>query len=144
MSEFIPNFKRPIIDIAIGGQPSLEQLARVKDDGFKSVLNLRPSTENAGFDEHAEVTRLGMKYLHLPVATAKDLTRAAADNLGQILNDKTNLPILVHCGSGNRVGALFALRAAWIDGASPDDAVNIGQQYGLTKMEADVRQILAE
>jgi uncharacterized protein (TIGR01244 family) len=143
MSGSIPNFKRPTVDIAIGGQPSLEQLARARADGFRSILNLRPVTENAGFDEHSEVVRLGMKYLHLPVATANDLTHVAAAGLGQILSDKTNLPILVHCGSGNRVGALFALRAAWTDGASTEDAIKIGQQYGLTKMEDDVRRILA-
>ena len=144
MSELIPNFKQPTVDIAIGGQPSLDQLARVSDYGFRSILNLRPVTENAGFDEHAEVVRLGMKYHHLPVATANDLTRSAAAELGRILGDKANLPILVHCGSGNRVGALFALRAAWIDGASTDDAIKLGQQYGLTKMEEDVRRILAK
>lgn len=144
MTGSIPNFKRPTIDIAIGGQPSIEQLARVKDDGFRTVLNLRPVTENAGFDEHAEVTRLGLRYLHLPVVTASDLTRAAAAELDKILSDKRNLPIMVHCGSGNRVGALFALRAAWLGRASTEDAINIGHQYGLTKMEDDVRRILAK
>ncbi|WP_438397041.1 fused DSP-PTPase phosphatase/NAD kinase-like protein [Caballeronia sp. DA-9] len=143
MSELIPNFKQPTVDVATGGQPSLDQLARVSDYGFRSILNLRPVTENSGFDEHVEVARLGMRYHHLPVATADDLTQSAAAELGQILSDKSNLPILVHCGSGNRVGALFALRAAWIHGASTDDAIKLGQQYGLTKMEEDVRQILA-
>jgi len=52
-------------------------------------------------------------------------------------------PVLVHCMSGNRVGALFALRAFWLQGMSAVEALAVGRRYGLTKLEPLVVQILA-
>jgi len=120
----------------------LDQLSHAKGGGFRAVLNLRTVTDQAGFDERSEVERLGMKYLHIPAATANELTHEAASRLGAALSDKNDFPILVHCGSGIRVGAPFALRAVRMDGASTEDAMKIGREYGLTKMEDDVRRIL--
>ncbi|MDR5880476.1 hypothetical protein [Caballeronia sp. LZ032] len=60
-----------------------------------------------------------------------------------MLQVQDNLPVIVHCGSGNRVGALFALRAAWVKGVDVPKAIEIGRQHGLTKLEDDVRRILS-
>ena len=51
-------------------------------------------------------------------------------------------PVLVHCGSGNRVGALFALRAAWLQGVAPAQAVALGRAAGMTALEPAIRGIL--
>ncbi len=51
-------------------------------------------------------------------------------------------PVLVHCGSGNRVGALFALRAAWLQGVAPAEAVALGKAAGMTALEPAIRGIL--
>ena len=143
MTAPIPGFQRPKPDVAIAGQPSAEQLAQLKQDGFSSVVNLRPASEQAGFNEQAEVGRLGLGYFHIPIADARALTREAVTALDEVLQARENLPVLVHCGSGNRAGALFALRAAWLEGASVPDAIEIGRLHGLTKLEDDVRRILA-
>ena len=45
--------------------------------------------------------------------------------------------------SGNRVGALFALRAHWLQGLPAVEALAVGRRYGLTKLEPLVMQILA-
>lgn len=136
------NFKHASADVMVGGQPSLQDLSEAKDRGIRAVLNLRPESEQQGFNERAEVERLGMRYLTLPIADAGDLTKAAAIELDTLVLDPENRPIWVHCGSGNRVGALFALRAAWIEGMSLEAAIEVGRQHGLTKMEADVRRVL--
>jgi hypothetical protein len=47
----------------------------------------------------------------------------------------------VHCGSGNRVGALAALLAAE-EGADIDEALDVGRAAGLTRLEAVVREQL--
>jgi uncharacterized protein (TIGR01244 family) len=136
------NFKHASADVMVGGQPSLQDLSDAKDQGIRAVLNLRPESEQPSLNERAEVERLGMRYLMLPIADAADLTKAAAIELDTLVNDPKNRPIWVHCGSGNRVGALFALRAAWIEGMSLEAAIEVGRQHGLTKMDADVRRIL--
>ncbi|MCA8057399.1 MULTISPECIES: fused DSP-PTPase phosphatase/NAD kinase-like protein [Burkholderia cepacia complex] len=136
------NLKHASPDVMVGGQPSLQDLSEAKDQGIRAVLNLRPESEQQDFNERAEVERLGMRYLTLAIADAGDLTKAAAIELDTLIHDPENRPIWVHCGSGNRVGALFALRAACLEGMSLEAAIEVGRQHGLTKMEADVRRIL--
>jgi protein tyrosine phosphatase (PTP) superfamily phosphohydrolase (DUF442 family) len=80
--------------------------------------------------------------VHLPIQGGYDLNQANAQKLDQCLNAAGDQPILVHCMSGNRVGALFALRAYWLQGASPEQALAIGLKYGLTKLEPVIRQML--
>lgn len=64
MTAPIPGFQRPAPEVAIAGQPSAEQLAELKQEGFRSVVSLRPASENTGFDEPAEAARLGLSYFH--------------------------------------------------------------------------------
>jgi hypothetical protein len=45
----------------------------------------------------------------------------------------------VHCASSNRVGAMAALRAAWIDGRPTEEALQIGRAWGLKSLEPTVR-----
>ncbi len=56
--------------------------------------------------------------------------------------NQTTAPVLVHCGSGNRVGAIHALGAHYIDGQSIDDALVVGRSTGLTGFEPRVRELL--
>lgn len=143
MTASIPGFQRVGHDVAIGGQPSSDRLAQLKQEGFLSIVNLRPTFEQAGFDEQAEAIRGGLNYFHIPIVDADSLTPGAVNVLDGILADPVNLPVVVHCGSGNRVGALFALRAAWLKGADLHEALRIGRDHGLTRLEDDVRRILS-
>lgn len=52
--------------------------------------------------------------------------------------------MIVHCGSGNRVGALFALRAFHDEGYDLESAMEKGGLAGLTKLEPYVRQCLTK
>ncbi len=47
--------------------------------------------------------------------------------------------VLVHCGSSNRVGALLALRAFYHEGATVEEAMDIGAVAGMTRMTDAVR-----
>jgi hypothetical protein len=60
--------------------------------------------------------------------------------LGKISNEK----VLIHCSSSNRVGALMALRAAWMQNVPTADAIKLGESYGLTKLLPDVRKLLGQ
>ena len=50
-------------------------------------------------------------------------------------------PVLVHCGSGNRVGALLALRES-LNGASDEEALEYGREGGMTRLEDVVKERL--
>jgi protein tyrosine phosphatase (PTP) superfamily phosphohydrolase (DUF442 family) len=47
-------------------------------------------------------------------------------------------PVLLHCASGNRVGALIALGTR-LKGAETEAAIAKGKQWGLTGLEPIVR-----
>lgn len=93
-----------------GGQPTEEQIERVARAGFRSIVNLRTEGENGGWDEEPRVTELGMRYISLPI-DGEGLTVENARKLAEVVGDPELYPMFLHCGSGNRVGALFAMKA---------------------------------
>lgn len=133
----------PSPDLLTAGQPTAEDFQAMADAGLKHVINLRPAVEDAGFDEAALAAKLGLRYTLIPVAGAGDFTEENARKLDAALAAAPGQPTLVHCASSNRVGALFALREAWVKGKSNEQALAYGRAAGLTKMEGAVQQILA-
>ena len=59
-----------------------------------------------------------------------------------MLSEEGEGKVLMHCGSGNRVGAMMALRARWVQGRSAEEALAIGRSSGLKGLEGDVRTLL--
>jgi protein tyrosine phosphatase (PTP) superfamily phosphohydrolase (DUF442 family) len=128
--------------VTTAGQPSAEALAAVAAAGYKSVIDLRGPTEDRGFDEQGTVEKLGMSYVSLPVEGAAGVTYANADALDRLLADLPK-PVLLHCSTSNRVGALLALRAKQ-DGAGSEAALDFGTKNGLVSLKPAVEQKLAE
>lgn len=143
MSLPIPNLLFVEPNHYAGGYVSPEALAEVKAAGITHVIDMLPEHEHGGFDEAALAAELGLYYAHLPIVGGHDLNRANAEALHSLLAASGESPVLVHCMSGNRVGALFALRAYWLQGMSAVEALAVGRRYGLTKLEPLVVQILA-
>lgn len=144
MSELnIPNVKTPFEGIITCGQPTPEALDAAKRTGIKTVINLCPPAEQAGWDEAQAVEKLGLKYVNVPIAGEGDLTRDNVTAFDEALRNNAS-PAMVHCASGNRVGALFAMRAAWVEGKSTEEALDIGRRSGLTRMEPAVAQLLRQ
>ena len=137
----IINALTPIDGVLTGGQPTQEQLQDAKELGFKTIINLRGVGE-AGTDvEPGIVANLGMAYHHLPINGAAGITFENAEAFGRLM-DASDGPIMVHCASGNRVGALFAIKSYRVDGASAEDALALGYRAGLTGLQGYVRQLL--
>ena len=137
----IPFFAAPSERILTGGKTSAEALRSAQAQGVAKVVNLCPHSEDLGFDEPALAAELGLVYENIPIASGGDLTRENAERLAQAVADASG-PVLVHCMSSNRVGALFALKAHWLDGKSVDEALAEGRAHGLKAMEGGVRQLL--
>lgn len=139
----IRNARTPREGLLTGGQPTEEQLAELADAGYRTLVNLRTPGENEISDREAELAEtLGLRYVQLPVAGAEGLTEDNARELSKLLGDESAYPMVVHCGSGNRVGALFALEAFHVHGENPETALRIGKEAGLTRLEPVVREKL--
>ena len=136
----LPNQREPASDVIVSGQPTVDQLTALKRAGVRHVINLRPAAE-MDWNEKAAVEQLGMQYHSIPVAGLSDINSANAQQLDQLLNSINGEGVLLHCASGNRVGALRALSAAK-KGASVDTAIEEGKHWGMTRLEPAVRQRL--
>lgn len=139
----LPNQCSPTPDLLTCGIPSARDLQQACEAGFKTVVNLCPAPETSR-DEPATVANLGMRYVNIPVAGPTDLTEAKARELGAVVNECANHPVIIHCASGNRVGALLALKAFYVDGKSPQEALALGLAGGLKALEPYVAQLLQQ
>lgn len=138
----LPNAQHPAPGVVTGGQPSPEQLSTASERGFDVVVSMRAPDEDTGFEEPAKAEALGMRFVRIPVTGPEDVSLDEARALDRVLAEHGDDKLLIHCGSGNRVGAIFALRAGLIRGKSDSEAVAIGKAHGLTGLEDVVRGIL--
>ncbi len=116
------------------GQPTADALRKAPDRQIKVVVNLRSEVEmisGVGFDEASLVQELGIEYVSIPV-TAATFSVADADKLKEVLSG-TPGPVLIHCGSSNRVGGLWALYLYRHHDFDLDEAIDRGRSAGATK-----------
>lgn len=124
------------------GQPTAEQLQTLSARGIGVVIDLRADSETPDLDEAALARSLGLDYHNLPVGGAAGLTRDNVLALDRFIADAGDRPLLVHCASGNRVGAMMALREAWLRGATAEHALEVGRTWGMKSLESDVNALL--
>lgn len=136
----IPNQRQPRPQLLTGGQPDAGAWTGLAGDGVTTVINLRTPSELGDRNERAEVEAAGLAYREVPVDGAAGITRGNARILQSLLAESTGT-VLVHCASGNRVGALLALGAADAGMAVPE-AMELGRAAGMTSAEAHVRSQL--
>ena len=139
----LPNWLVPFDNTLTGGQPTFEQLKKAGETGFKAVINLRTAGERPDPEQESTwVKGFGMEYFHIPVAGAKGLTVQNAQLFAEALSKTENYPLIVHCKGGDRVGAMFALKAFHIDGKSKEEALLIGESAGLKSLAKAVEKVL--
>lgn len=132
-------------DIFLAGQPTAEDFQEFKKRGVKSVLNLR-TKEEMDFDEAKTVKGLGLEYHHVPIASPDALTDENFDKLRKLLNEKQQRPLLVHCASAGRVGAVWLAHRVLDGGLSYDTALAEAKIVGLKSpaMEAKAKEYIAK
>lgn len=138
----IPNARLTLDGVLTGGQPTPEQIAEAAAAGYRTIVNTRSSAEDGYEWEEEQVTAAGMRYVLIDTPGAAGLTRENVQTLADVMADDDAYPMMIHCASGNRVGALLALKSAWIDGASADEALQVGLDSGLTRLEEKTRELL--
>ena len=126
--------------ITVSGQPDAAALRGLQDAGTTHVISLRRPNEPGFDEERASVEELGMRFVSIPVDGEAGLTRENARLLHEAMTEPGQTAL--HCGSGNRAGALLALRAFLFRSATVDDAVEEGRRAGLTRMTDAVRNVL--
>ena len=128
----IVNFSKVDAVVACGGATETSALDGLAKDGFKSVINLRMASEaNANIDLNAAHARsLRLNYIHIPFNAAQPEPRVFDEFLAAIGN-KANQPAYVHCGSANRVGAVWLVKRVVQDGWTIEKATEEAKLIGL-------------
>jgi len=126
----IRNFLWVNSEFCTAGQPTVEQLSGLKDEGVRSVLNLRPASEYDAGAEEARVRQLGMAYYNIPVDGA-NMQDSQVEEFLRLSDDAANQPMFIHCASANRVGAFWLIRRVVRDGWEVARAQEEAERVGL-------------
>ncbi len=139
----LPNMSCHAPNLVASGRLHAADIERLKQAGIRLVIDLSEDSETPDFDEGSAVRAAGIEYRSLPIEGAAGLTSGHVDELDRLIAEAGNKPTLIHCASSNRVGALMALRAASLQGRSPEAAIEVGKAWGLKSLEPAVKQQLA-
>ena len=123
----------PVDGVTMAGQPDAAALK------VFAVIDLRTKDEDRGLDEPAVVAGLGMEYVSMPI-DRDDITIEKARELDALL-DAYDEPVLLHCASSNRIGALIALNF-YDETGDAELALAMGRAAGMKSLEPLVRKML--
>ncbi len=130
----LDNPGQPLEDIATAGQPEEEHLKRLAEAGYKAVVDLRTPEEDRGLDEPEAARQAGMEYVNIPVGH-EDVEDETFERFRELMKDPERRPVLVHCSSANRVGALLIPYFVLDEEKSTEKAVKIASEVGLKSDE---------
>ena len=129
----IRNYSRVDATVGCGGATDPAAMTALRKEGYVSVINLRQASE-AGADiegSRAAAKTAGLRYIHLPFNAASPDPKLVDSFLAAVA-DKSNQPVFIHCGSANRVGAVWMIKRALQDGWPVEKARTEAEAIGLS------------
>ena len=112
------------------GQPSKLDFAQARKRGIEVVITLRGDGE-IDWDEAAAIQNLGLEFHSLSFRAPDTLKDDIFDKALKLLANSDKAPVLLHCGSANRVGAVWLVHRVINDGISLDAARKEAKKVGL-------------
>ena len=118
--------------IATGGQPTDAAFAKLAANGYRVVLSLRTASEGVDLKHEQEaIEKAGMRYVSIPVVSSAPKPEQVVEFI-KAVKDQDNHPMLIHCGSANRVGAFWMIYRVVEQGWAEDKALEEATKIGLT------------
>ena len=139
--ELAVNYNRLRPHIATAGLLKEGAIPKLKAMGFTSAVDLRGPDEGTASEKEA-VESAGLRYFNIPVTDGLP-TESQIAEFARIVEDARNAPLVIHCASANRVGAMWTMYRIW-EGVPPEIAFEEGRTIGLQpNREAEIRTWLA-
>jgi uncharacterized protein (TIGR01244 family) len=137
------NYRRAGTALATAGKPSVETLAKLKELGFRTAIDLRQPAEGVEAARKA-VEEQGLTFVSVPVSP-ETFSLGDAQKVAAVLSDQNAAPVFLFCASSNRVGGVIAV-VARMRGRSKEEALAEGKKAGLRSaaMEKAVLKVLDE
>ena len=116
---------------ATAGQPAEAAWPKLAANGYRAVLNLRTDSEGVDLErERQMVEKAGLRYIHIPVVSSAPQPEQV-DLFLKAVKDTGNHPMLIHCASGNRVGAFWMIYRVLEQGCTESQALEEAEKIGL-------------
>ena len=128
----IRNYSRVDATVGCGGATDPSAMAGLRKEGFVAVINLRLASEQGANVEagRAAAQTAGLKYIHLPFDGASP-DPASVEGFLAAVADRSNQPVFIHCGSANRVGAVWMIKRMLQDKWTTEKALVEAEAIGL-------------
>jgi len=124
--------------LLLSGQPAPEDIEEIKALGIKRIISLRPADE-IDWNEKAAVEGAGLEYLNLPLKQPDSMTDDVLDQARKLLQDAGQTPTMLHCGSANRVGAVWLTHRVLDEGVPLEAALQEAKTIGLRSPEYEAK-----
>jgi len=135
----VQNYARITPQIATSGMIGDGGAPLLAAHNFRTIIDLRTATEGTE-EEKALVDAQNMVYINIPTTVAGFTEEQLAAFTKAIENAEK--PILVHCGSGNRAGGMWASYRI-SKGIDPEQALAEGRKAGMRPpMEENVKEFM--
>lgn len=125
-------------NLYLTGQPEKADIEVLKAAGIKHVITLRKPGE-IDWDEKAAVEAAGMNFYSLDFRQPDELTNEVFDEIRKLLKETSKDKVLLHCGSANRVGAVWSTFRAIDQGVDPAKAIEEAKRVGLKNEDYENR-----
>ncbi len=123
----IPNYNRITPYVAISGLIGDGGAPLLAAYDFKTVIDVR--TVNEGTDAEMKlIEAVDIVYINVPI-TVKGISEEQLADFTKAY-EAAEKPILIHCGSGNRAGAMWASYQI-SKGFDPEEAIKQGRKAGM-------------
>lgn len=120
--------------VDVGGALSRADVGRLAREGYRTVIDLRTLNEEIpggvlGVDEEgAVVEAAGMRYESVPVSLA-EADEALIERVGERMREAEK-PVLMHCASGKRAGAMALVNLAVWRGMTAERCFSMASSMG--------------
>lgn len=125
-----------------GGALDAKVVATLPGLGFSTIINLQHPEEDGVAAEVEAATAARLDYINLPMG-GLDFTREQAVAVAAAVNDAKGFVVL-HCRSGARVTAVWALSQAIDQGLNADEAADIARNHGCREIPESMVQRVVE
>ncbi len=124
--------------LAVASQPSLDEIAALKHEGYALLVNNRPDGEDATQPGTAAEQKIadeaGLAYAHQPIGAAP-LTEADVRAFQRAVEASPG-PVLAHCRSGTRSLNIWVIGEVLDGRMRTEDLQGFGQSVGIDTRSA--------
>ncbi len=127
-ADAIPEYHVVNDGIIRGGRPQKGDLAALKKQGIKTIINIDDADSSA---ERTEAIKLGLNFIASPMSAFKSPNDAQVNKILSQLQDHSLMPIFIHCKHGqDRTGMIIGLYRYQVDKWSARSAYSEMNKFG--------------